>query len=235
MRGRASAGLGENWSSPPGHNMLDGGAPFYGVYKCSDDKFISLAALEPHFYAEFLYACPLIIFRLSFLNVAFFNFFIRETLKNATTQTDLDSTTINSDTQMDRSTWPGLRTYFTKAFALKSRDEWAKIFSTGDSCVTPVLEISEVGPDGEGPLEVGDKKDWSEEGGIPEPAPFLTRTPARRASEWYAAPNETNAEAKKKRYFLTPGQHTREILQETGYEDAEIDKLLEGGAVTELA
>ena len=35
-------------------NLLDGGAPFYGVYRTSDDKFVSVGAIEPKFYALML-------------------------------------------------------------------------------------------------------------------------------------------------------------------------------------
>jgi alpha-methylacyl-CoA racemase len=34
-----------------GANMLDGGAHFYDTYECADGKFISIAPLEPKFYA----------------------------------------------------------------------------------------------------------------------------------------------------------------------------------------
>ena len=37
-----------------GTNMLDSGSYFYDVYRCSDGKYVSLAAAEPKFYAEFL-------------------------------------------------------------------------------------------------------------------------------------------------------------------------------------
>lgn len=33
-------------------NLLDGGAPFYRCYECADEKFISVGALEPQFFAE---------------------------------------------------------------------------------------------------------------------------------------------------------------------------------------
>lgn len=42
------------WGAARGRTLLDGGAPFYDVYKCSDGKFISVAGLEPHFYAKML-------------------------------------------------------------------------------------------------------------------------------------------------------------------------------------
>jgi alpha-methylacyl-CoA racemase len=38
-------------------NMLDGGAHFYGCYSCADDKFISIASIEPQFYALLLQLC----------------------------------------------------------------------------------------------------------------------------------------------------------------------------------
>jgi len=37
-----------------GTNLLDTGAHFYDVYRCSDGKFISLGSIEPQFYAELL-------------------------------------------------------------------------------------------------------------------------------------------------------------------------------------
>lgn len=35
-----------------GSNMLDGGAPFYGVYETADGKHVSIAPIEPQFFAE---------------------------------------------------------------------------------------------------------------------------------------------------------------------------------------
>lgn len=37
-----------------GTNLLDTGAHFYDVYKCSDGEYISLGSIEPQFYAELL-------------------------------------------------------------------------------------------------------------------------------------------------------------------------------------
>ena len=34
-----------------GANLLDGGAPFYGTYRCADGRFVAVGALEPQFYA----------------------------------------------------------------------------------------------------------------------------------------------------------------------------------------
>ena len=37
-----------------GSNLLDGAAPFYRCYACSDGKFVAVGALEPRFYAALL-------------------------------------------------------------------------------------------------------------------------------------------------------------------------------------
>ena len=34
-----------------GTNLFDGGAPFYAIYETSDRKYVSIAPIEPHFYA----------------------------------------------------------------------------------------------------------------------------------------------------------------------------------------
>lgn len=42
------------WQERRGHNLLDGGAPYYSVYATSDGRHVSVGALEPRFYAELL-------------------------------------------------------------------------------------------------------------------------------------------------------------------------------------
>ena len=37
-----------------GTNLFDGGAPFYAVYECSDGEYMSVAPIEPHFWALLL-------------------------------------------------------------------------------------------------------------------------------------------------------------------------------------
>ena len=39
------------WTERRADNLLDGGAPFYATYACSDGKFISVGPIEPQFYA----------------------------------------------------------------------------------------------------------------------------------------------------------------------------------------
>ena len=35
-------------------NLFDGGAHFYYVYECADGRYLSVAPIEPHFYAQFI-------------------------------------------------------------------------------------------------------------------------------------------------------------------------------------
>lgn len=47
--GLQAAGL---WHEGRGSNVLDGGAPWYGVYETSDGRHLALGAVEPRFYAQ---------------------------------------------------------------------------------------------------------------------------------------------------------------------------------------
>ncbi|KAL8278145.1 hypothetical protein RQP46_009469 [Phenoliferia psychrophenolica] len=198
LRARPDANLGPGWAEPAGQNVLDGGCPFYALYPCADGQFVSIAPLEEKFYAEFI-----------------------ELLAKSGVTADDPGFAPSKAAQHDRQEWPALRAHYASIFKQKTRDEWATYFLHTDACVAPVLEPHEIGPDGEGLLEVDGQRAWSEHGGIPEPAPSLARTPALRASDWYQS-KATPAE----QYFLTPGAHTKEILQAAGYSEGQIAEML---------
>ncbi|MEE2779139.1 MAG: CaiB/BaiF CoA-transferase family protein [Myxococcota bacterium] len=42
------------WPGGRGENLLDGGAPFYGVYETADEKYVAIGAIEPKFWAELM-------------------------------------------------------------------------------------------------------------------------------------------------------------------------------------
>ena len=44
----------KNWSEERGDNILDGGAPWYGVYETKDRKYVSIGSIETRFYEELL-------------------------------------------------------------------------------------------------------------------------------------------------------------------------------------
>jgi alpha-methylacyl-CoA racemase len=47
--GRYASG---DWVDKRGENVLDGGAPWYGVYETSDGRHVAVGAIEPQFYSE---------------------------------------------------------------------------------------------------------------------------------------------------------------------------------------
>ena len=49
--GMRAAGI---WNDARGNNFLDGAAPWYGTYRTSDDRFVTIAPIEPKFYNELL-------------------------------------------------------------------------------------------------------------------------------------------------------------------------------------
>jgi alpha-methylacyl-CoA racemase len=118
--------------------------------------------------------------------------------------------------QMDQSRWPELRRIFRERFRSRTRQQWCEIFDGSDACVTPVLAMSEapVHPhnrarglfvDVEGQLH-------------PAPAPRFSRTSA-------AVP----------RPAARIGEHTREVLREYGFDEAEISALISSGAAYDAA
>jgi alpha-methylacyl-CoA racemase len=42
------------WAPERGTNLVDSGAPFYDAYETADGRYLTVAALEPHFYANLL-------------------------------------------------------------------------------------------------------------------------------------------------------------------------------------
>ena len=91
-----------------GKNLLDGGAPFYNVYTCKDGKWISVGCLEPQFFEIFL------------------NNFIPNLSGDFLDRYGSRRPTVAS--QLDRDSWPRLRSFLTEGFQERTRDEWAKIF-----------------------------------------------------------------------------------------------------------
>ncbi|HET6794897.1 MAG TPA: CaiB/BaiF CoA-transferase family protein [Acidimicrobiales bacterium] len=114
--------------------------------------------------------------------------------------------------QMDRSAWPALKERLAAVFRTKTRDEWCSIMDGSDVCFAPVLTFSEAA---EHPHN-RHRETFIEVAGLrqPAPAPRFSRTPgevARPASH--------------------PGQHTDAILSDWGFDQSDISKLRDAGAV----
>lgn len=105
------------WNDDRGTNLLDGGAHFYNVYACSDEKFLSVGAIEPQFYAQLLAGLGL--------------------------EADRDLI----DGHADRSSWDRLTRRLASIFKTRSRDQWLRIFEGTDACVAAVLSLHEVALD----------------------------------------------------------------------------------------
>ncbi len=114
--------------------------------------------------------------------------------------------------QMDRSAWPAMKERVADTFRSKTRDEWCEIMEGSDVCFAPVLTI------GEAPHHphVTARDTFVDVAGItqPAPAPRFSRTATAAPT---AAPHA--------------GQHTDDVLGEMGFDEADIAKLRDAGAV----
>jgi len=99
---------------PRGTNLLDGGAHFYNVYETAGGRYISLAAYEPKFYANFLR----LVGPLGFDDLA-------------------------TETQMDMAQWPAWKTRLAELFRTRTRDDWVTFFAGTEVCFAPVLPMAE--------------------------------------------------------------------------------------------
>lgn len=116
--------------------------------------------------------------------------------------------------QMDKSQWPHLKKRIAEVFRTKTRDEWCSIMEATDVCFAPVLTMSEAAAH---PHNV-ERHMIIDIAGVkqPAPAPRFSRT----------VPEVSGPPAH-------PGQHTREILTEWGFDAARIEALLASGAVVD--
>lgn len=102
------------WDGDPAHSLLGGKAPFYSVYRCADEKWFSVGAIEQKFYAAMLAILG------------------------------LDDVDASARAQMDRTGWPALRERVAAAFRTRPQAEWTPLFAAIDSCGAPVLTVDEL-------------------------------------------------------------------------------------------
>ena len=116
--------------------------------------------------------------------------------------------------QMDESTWPDVRARFAAVFRTRTRDEWAELFRSLETCLSPVLTLAEA-PEHE---HTTARKAFVPVDGVlqPAPAPRFERTPGAVA-----------------RPMSRPGEHTEALLSEWGFDSGEIDTLLRDRAVVQ--
>ncbi|KAL1937458.1 hypothetical protein VTO73DRAFT_13181 [Trametes versicolor] len=173
-----------------GNGLLDGGAPFYNVYTCADGRWMSVGCLEPQFFKAFLKR---------FLSALPPGFALE------------DGWRPSEDDQHDTDSWPRMKTFMERGFALHPRDHWGKVFDASDACAVPILSADEAAALAAGASSHG--------GAVPSPHPKLERTPAD-------APLPAPADA-----IVPRGAHTEEILRELGLDDGAREALRREGAL----
>lgn len=178
--------LGDGTNETRGTGMLDGGAPWYGVYQTKDGGWMSVGAIEPQFYKELL----------------------RLLKDNLGGEGALQHPSAKQ--QHDKSLWSSLRAYLSSAFASKTRAEWEKVFLGTDACCVPVLTRDEAAVNGITPGLPREAIFEDGETAVPSPAPVLTRTPARVA----AGSPQAGPDGEAYEPLLTPGEHSLAVLRE---------------------
>jgi len=111
-------------------------------------------------------------------------------------------------------TWAAHRAVLAARFAEKTRDEWERILDSPGCCVTPVLSLAEAPRH----PHLGARKTFIDVDGVtqPAPAPRFSRTPP-------AAPSNPSL----------PGEHTRVLLREMGFDVEAIAALEDSGVVAQ--
>jgi alpha-methylacyl-CoA racemase len=114
--------------------------------------------------------------------------------------------------EMDRTQWGAMKERLTVIFRTKTRDEWCSIMEGTDICFAPVLAMSEAHKHPHNQH----RKTFTEVAGVvqPAPGPRFSRTPGsiQRPPPY-------------------PGQQTDEVLTDWGFNEADVAKLRETGAV----
>ncbi len=151
MHGFTATGL---WREDArGHNLLDSGAPFYDVYPTADDRYVSVACIEPAFFAEFVRTLEL--------------------------EDRLPEPLGEFDHWQPRH-WPALRAAFAPALASYTLDELSELFAGRDACVEPVLTMAEAKRD---PHNVARGLFHTDATGVGQPSPAPRFTPAKGVRE----------------------------------------------------
>jgi alpha-methylacyl-CoA racemase len=164
-----------------GTNFFDGGAHFYNVYETSDRKYVTVAPIEPQFYALLLEKLGL-------------------------ADEELPA-------QHDQAGWAATKERFAAVFRTKTRAEWQELLDGTDACFAPVYRFGEAH---EHPHNV------ARDAFLPTPDGGREVAPAPRLSRTPGAPRPS---------YAYPGADTDAVLTELGFDDAEVAKLRESGAI----
>lgn len=101
----------------PGHELLSGGAPCYGVYRCADGRLLAVGALELKFWRALCEA-------IGRPHWAAQHWSLGQAPGSAAAM--------------------ALRSELAELFATRTMAEWVALFENVDCCVTPVLRLDEL-------------------------------------------------------------------------------------------
>ncbi len=116
--------------------------------------------------------------------------------------------------QMDQARWGELKADLAAVFKTRTREEWCAVMEGTDVCFAPVLSLDEVS---DHPHNTA-RNAFLEIDGIVQPAP---------------APRFSRTEADTPRGSRAPGEDSRQVLLEAGYNETDIESLLASGAVVQ--
>ena len=128
----------------------------------------------------------------------------------------LEKTGVDADVfsaQMDQARWSEYKEQLTRVFKTKTRDEWCQIMEGSDVCFAPVLALDEVH---DHPHHQA-RASFIELDGMKQPAP---------------APRFSRSEVAVAHGSRMPGEDSRAVLADAGFEAGEIDHLIAAGAVS---
>jgi alpha-methylacyl-CoA racemase len=134
----------------PGENLLSGAAHFYSTYETSDGCFISIAAIEPQFYA--LLIDKMDLDRNRFAHARHPNYTPDEI----------------------RTLWPALKQELACVFKSQTRAHWDALLLGTDACYAPALTLAEAATHSHNES----RKNFIEVDGVTQnaPAPRFSRT-----------------------------------------------------------
>jgi alpha-methylacyl-CoA racemase len=121
----------------------------------------------------------------------------------------------NLSEQHNKNGWPDLKKDLKKAFKTKTRDEWCDVFKEEDACVSPVLDLDEAPNHNHNTA----RATFKAVSGIEQPTP---------------APHFSRTKEKIQRPPASAGQHSIEILKESGFSASKCKKLIKKGVVYQL-
>jgi crotonobetainyl-CoA:carnitine CoA-transferase CaiB-like acyl-CoA transferase len=141
-------------SFPRGADLLSGALPNYSVYRCRDGKYLAVGALEPKFFKALMQALSLampgwlrrLVDREAFRTGKTTTVVGTSVDVNASANTKPEALQQHGGMRDPRSTrdWSmRLRVMLRLLLLTRTRDEWARLLTAHDACVTPVLTLEE--------------------------------------------------------------------------------------------